>query len=216
MSNPIAPSREVCHTMVEWSSTVFVGGHPSLDFVNTAGGRTKARDGERLMEFTDAVGWACSAAVIDDHEAAELTALADADPPAATRALTELRAQREALHAYLLAAIEGSGTSSAVHRRVEADIIAAYQAARLSDRLDDADAWSIATKDAGMRLIGRRVALAAGALLAGRDRRNIRVCGRCSWMFLDSSPTRRRRWCSMAICGNRSKAQRHHQRSNSN
>ncbi|WFU13023.1 YbfB/YjiJ family MFS transporter (plasmid) [Rhizobium sp. CB3090] len=38
-------------------------------------------------------------------------------------------------------------------------------------------------------------------------------CETCSWLFIDTSKTKRRRWCPMALCGNRSKAQRHYYRS---
>ncbi|WP_245997945.1 CGNR zinc finger domain-containing protein [Nocardia pseudobrasiliensis] len=31
-------------------------------------------------------------------------------------------------------------------------------------------------------------------------------------MYLDPSPSGRRRWCSMATCGNRAKARRHYDR----
>jgi predicted RNA-binding Zn ribbon-like protein len=42
----------------------------------------------------------------------------------------------------------------------------------------------------------------------------IRSCDRddCVLWFLDTSKAGRRRWCSMERCGNRTKAQRHHQR----
>ena len=31
----------------------------------------------------------------------------------------------------------------------------------------------------------------------------VRGCGRCGWLFLDTSRGGRRRWCSMSTCGNR-------------
>lgn len=34
----------------------------------------------------------------------------------------------------------------------------------------------------------------------------------CGWLFLDTSKAGRRRWCSMAICGNRMKTKRHRAR----
>jgi predicted RNA-binding Zn ribbon-like protein len=34
----------------------------------------------------------------------------------------------------------------------------------------------------------------------------------CGWLFLDQSPSGRRKWCSMADCGNRAKARRHYRR----
>ncbi|MFD0851862.1 CGNR zinc finger domain-containing protein, partial [Actinomadura adrarensis] len=42
----------------------------------------------------------------------------------------------------------------------------------------------------------------------------IKKCGRsdCVLHFLDTTKNGTRRWCSMAICGNRAKAARHYQR----
>nr|WP_250475193.1 CGNR zinc finger domain-containing protein [Caballeronia sp. GAFFF1] len=40
---------------------------------------------------------------------------------------------------------------------------------------------------------------------------NVRECGACSWLFLDLSRSKSRRWCSMATCGNRVKARRHYE-----
>ena len=49
---------------------------------------------------------------------------------------------------------------------------------------------------------------AAGELI-GSPHAPIRACPgrRCGWLFLD--PRGRRRWCTMATCGNREKARRH-------
>jgi predicted RNA-binding Zn ribbon-like protein len=35
---------------------------------------------------------------------------------------------------------------------------------------------------------------------------------RCGWLFIDSSKSGRRRWCTMEDCGNRAKARRYYQR----
>jgi predicted RNA-binding Zn ribbon-like protein len=63
-------------------------------------------------------------------------------------------------------------------------------------------------------------ALAALALDAARmlgtpdERARLRICGSdtCSARFYDRSPAARRRWCSMALCGNAAKARRHRAR----
>jgi predicted RNA-binding Zn ribbon-like protein len=195
-----------------WTATAFLGGHPALDFLNTAGGRTKDRGVERLTDFEVTAGWAHAVGVIDEAELHDLLAASATDPAEAAEAVTELRGQREALHAFLLAGIDGTDCAAEVPERVTADITAGYRTARLSHRLLDEPGWVITVGQARLRLVAVRLALAAGALLAGGQRAQIRVCGRCSWMFLDPSPTRRRRWCSMAICGNRAKVQRHQQR----
>jgi predicted RNA-binding Zn ribbon-like protein len=53
-------------------------------------------------------------------------------------------------------------------------------------------------------------------IATGRPDR-LRVCDndRCRWVFYDTSPTGRRRWCDMASCGNRAKAARHRARTRS-
>jgi predicted RNA-binding Zn ribbon-like protein len=51
------------------------------------------------------------------------------------------------------------------------------------------------------------VARDAVDLLAGADRNRIRRCGRCTLHFVDRSRPGNRRWCSMELCGNRSKAE---------
>jgi predicted RNA-binding Zn ribbon-like protein len=52
------------------------------------------------------------------------------------------------------------------------------------------------------------------AEIAGGRPERLRICANdaCRWVFFDASPTGRRRWCSMASCGNRAKAARHRAR----
>ena len=52
------------------------------------------------------------------------------------------------------------------------------------------------------------IAADAAGLLGTDLRERLRICPGpgCRGRFLDDSPAARRRWCSMAVCGNRSKA----------
>ncbi|PSL03753.1 putative RNA-binding Zn ribbon-like protein [Haloactinopolyspora alba] len=198
--------------MASWSPESFLGGHPALDFVNTVGGRTKDRDVEHLREFADAADWAHAGNLLDSAEREFLLARAERHPTQANEALAELRAQREALHAFLVAGVENVRCEPRVRDRVKSDIMTAYSAAELSERFRTRPAWAVDVAETGLRVLARRLALTSGTLLAGDQRSQISVCGRCSWLFLDPSPTRRRRWCSMATCGNRAKVERHQQR----
>jgi predicted RNA-binding Zn ribbon-like protein len=47
-------------------------------------------------------------------------------------------------------------------------------------------------------------------LMATGDHRRLKVCGNdaCSWMFVDESANRTRRWCDSMICGNLVKVRR--------
>jgi predicted RNA-binding Zn ribbon-like protein len=57
------------------------------------------------------------------------------------------------------------------------------------------------------------IAADAAELLGTGLRDRLRICPGpgCRGRFLDDSPAGRRRWCSMAACGNRSKAAAHRQ-----
>jgi predicted RNA-binding Zn ribbon-like protein len=65
-----------------------------------------------------------------------------------------------------------------------------------------------------------RVASSMEDLLTTDELARVRRCGaweraddgRCAWLFLDETRNHSRRWCSMAVCGNRMKARRHYQR----
>ena len=59
-----------------------------------------------------------------------------------------------------------------------------------------------------------RLAVDASDLLTSTDLDRVRECSgdTCSWLFLDRSRNRSRRWCDMADCGNRAKARRHYSR----
>jgi len=68
----------------------------------------------------------------------------------------------------------------------------------------------------GGELAQARAAIAGSLahVLADHDSERLRVCANdgCRWVFLDRSPTGRRRWCDMRTCGNRAKVARHRAR----
>ena len=59
------------------------------------------------------------------------------------------------------------------------------------------------------------VARSAADLLTSADLKRVGVCAGegCGWLFFDTSKNNSRRWCAMEDCGNRAKARRHYQRS---
>jgi predicted RNA-binding Zn ribbon-like protein len=61
----------------------------------------------------------------------------------------------------------------------------------------------------GLELPLHAISRAAGDLLETTRPGEIRCCANpgCGWLFVDRAG--RRRWCSMATCGNRQKARRH-------
>ncbi|SDR05810.1 CGNR zinc finger domain-containing protein [Actinopolyspora saharensis] len=195
--------------MAAWTAAPLLGGHPALDFVNTVGGRTKDRTVEYLREFADAADWAHAVELLEEDEHGYLLNRAEAAPAEAEAALVELREQREALHEFLLAGVEHTVCEPSARDRVKADILTAQHQANPSERFHTRRSWQLDVGSLGPRLVARRAALASAELLLSESRSLVSTCARCSWLFLDPSPSRRRRWCSMAVCGNRAKAERH-------
>src|SRR5258705_11940784 len=104
-------------------------GHPALDLLNTAGGATRSRDVERLNSFPDAVAFGARVGIVSAAEAGDLAVIGSGG------AVADLRAQREALHGYLTALVDGRSPVAADHSRVSRDVLAAHRVARLSSAL---------------------------------------------------------------------------------
>ena len=198
--------------MREWPAKSFLGGHAVLDFLNTAGGDTKARDEERLGSFSDLLTWAKAAAIIDNREFSALRRIAARSPDTAVECLREVRKQRECLYRYILAVAGRGAVQQADRDVVERNCKAAFRQAQLLP-LTGVSQWQILLDDVGLRLVKLRLDLATSTLITGAVSANIRQCEMCTWLFIDPSSSKRRRWCSMALCGNRAKVQRHYYRS---
>jgi len=202
---------------------VWYGGRPSLDFVNTrrnreagqrdagAADRT-AGDGEAeyLREPADLAEWLAGAGLITPPAAGGrspvLRDTVDEDTLAAALAL------REAINTAVTATVAAVSVPDRAVRRVNEWIAAEPQrpALRLA-----AGVPVLSVPRAGRTPRGALALIAADAaeLLGTGLRDRLRICPGpgCRGRFLDDSPAGRRRWCSMAVCGNRSKAAAHRQ-----
>jgi predicted RNA-binding Zn ribbon-like protein len=185
-----------------------VGGHPALDFCNTRAGWGTPAPKEYLRGPGILPLWARENGLV-----AELAPAGPADPPALGRAL----ALREALYRCAV----GSG-EPADWDLVSREAALARVASVLAPLGNGTAAWqpraewgsaasgSAARGSAADAL--RAVALAAEDLLTSSLAAFVAACPGegCGWLFADRR--RRRRWCSMAACGNRAKARRYAQR----
>lgn len=196
----------------EWTAENFVGGHPALDFVNTAGGRTKARTTERLLSYGDLLTWSAAAGLVERHDTEQLAQEASARPAEAQDRLRATVAFRESLHALLIAKQAGSSIPERVLQRVEKAIQESFRAASLVNT-EGALQWVAKPTREPLDLPFVRLALSSQDLLTNESLQRVRNCERCSWLFLDRGRGKPRRWCSMAACGNRAKAARHYARS---
>jgi predicted RNA-binding Zn ribbon-like protein len=79
-------------------------------------------------------------------------------------------------------------------------------------RTDSSLAWGWQGMEADLASVLWPVTLSAAELLVSPQLARVKACAGCGWLFLDLSRPGTRRWCDMAVCGNRAKVQRHYAR----
>ena len=183
----------------------FVAGNLALDFVNTVAYRADpAKTKDNLQRGEDVQRWA-SQAHLPDRDAIQ------SGPLVGTAALRRIRVVREQLFAVF-------------HAVAGADPIPADTLAQIGNALHDCcGKRTLSIEGAEVRWTWRPgarcadyllypVLTAATDLLTSVSVGLVRQCedAGCGWLFLDRSNAGRRRWCSMADCGNRNKARKYY------
>jgi predicted RNA-binding Zn ribbon-like protein len=188
------------------------GGDLSLDLANTKSLRPTREPREDLRSYDDLVAWGLQAGAIDAADAVSLRALAARSPRASRAALERARDLREAVFEVFSAVARGREIPRSALDRVNAALPGALARLRL-DQAREGATWSWAGKADLDRVIWPAVR-AAALLLTSPDLAHVRECAAsdCAWLFLDRSRNGTRRWCDMAVCGNREKARRFQRR----
>jgi predicted RNA-binding Zn ribbon-like protein len=183
----------------------WLGGRPAIDLVNTLRERWRRRV-ETLVAPNDLGLWLVRA---------QLLTQAPAVSPARLR---EARALREAIDACLQATLAHEPAPPAAVAVIDGWLAHAEPRPRLALVGDGTPILGEREPPDPVRRALGAVALDAARML-GRptEAARIRVCASetCSARFYDRSPGGRRRWCSMALCGNEAKARRHRERARS-
>lgn len=173
-------------------SVKLLGGALALDFCNTASGRGGPRHRDQLRDAGDMIAWAVQAGVARVAPVPELLG----------RAL----ALREAIYHSLVAPAPGAPAGDLA-------VLAGEHAACLARaRLVPADGayrWAWDAQTASIEAVLGPVAISAVELLT-RPSAQLKQCPgpHCGWLFLDATRNGSRRWCEMAVCGNRAKQRR--------
>jgi predicted RNA-binding Zn ribbon-like protein len=185
---------------------VRLGGSAALDFCNTRAGWGSPAPLEYLTSYAHLVVFARDVSLVGAGTAERLVRQARRDPTSAARVLGRTRALREALYT---ACTERPARSAWDAVAAEARLAAA--ASRLDPAAPAGRRWRVPA-DAGLEVPLFELARCAADFLAGAELADVRRCpgARCGWLFLDRRG--RRRWCTMAVCGNRAKARRHAER----
>jgi predicted RNA-binding Zn ribbon-like protein len=181
------------------SSSTLIAGRLALDFANTT---PISHD----LSWDEFVSFLLDAKLVSPERAAHLRPLRLSEPQAVDAVLLKILRLRESFRAVFSSIVEGK-----VFPRHWVDPI--NQILRVTEGHDElvthGDSWRLQFigREEGLEWLLAAIARSAGELLVEGARAPIRRCANpaCRLFFYDDSRTHRRRWCSMAGCGNRHK-----------
>jgi predicted RNA-binding Zn ribbon-like protein len=180
------------------------GNRLCLDFVNLpydpGDPRPRAGSWLQLIEFI------AEKRITSADKCEELRALPEIDP----RAAETLLLQAERLANGLRNALSAMLRNQRIHREWVEPINEILRVTEGHDELEwHEDRWRLGflAKEEGLEWLLAAIARSGAELIAEGAVSRLRRCSNanCQVLFCDDSRTHRRRWCSMAHCGNRSK-----------
>jgi predicted RNA-binding Zn ribbon-like protein len=181
------------------STPQLLGGRLSVDFVNATPANA-ALPWESLIRFLEITG------IVTAERGTQLLALPESDWPAAEGLL--LKSQR------LGSALRKAFAALLRKQKVAVECVEPInEILRITEGHDElvslAGGWGIefVAREGGLDWLLAAVARSGAEIIAEGPRASLRLCANphCGLFFYDTSRTHRRRWCSMAVCGNRSK-----------
>ena len=208
-------------------SPFFVGDHLALDFLNSIAAPW-GREIEWLANGADLVAWLERAHVIPANVSSQFC------PHTGSRALDAAASQARALREWFRRFVRNHA-GKPLRRRALHDLAPlnrllgqdhAYRQIEISATGDgEADngkalqvlRWQVKRRWDSPKSLLLPIAEEIGDLVCQRDFTFVRKCvgPACTLWFLDVSKGHARRWCSMAVCGNRAKAAAHRARARS-
>lgn len=190
----------------------FDSGAVCLDFANTTSDRPRCTS-DKLTDYGRLVAWGLQSGTLAAEEAEQLGRTALRNPGGATRAMARARALRESVYRIFSSRAAGTDPAGEDLTRLNRSLRQAMRHLRVGRR-DSGFLWCWANDQGRLDRVVWPVARSAADLLVSDDLQWVRECASeaCSWLFLDHSRTRRRKWCDMSSCGNREKARRHYRR----
>jgi predicted RNA-binding Zn ribbon-like protein len=185
------------------SIVTLLGGRLAVDFANAPaypGAPFRELSWEELVSFLE------SSHIVSRERGLALLALPQADPRTAHALLSRATRLRDALR-------EAFGATVRKERIASNWVEPINEVLRITEGHDElvseAGAWKLEfiAREGGLDWLLAAVARSAAEILTEGAEARIRVCANpgCGLFFCDTSRTHRRRWCSMAVCGNRNK-----------
>jgi predicted RNA-binding Zn ribbon-like protein len=189
----------------------FVAGSLSLDFANTLEWVDGEIDVEWLHSYDDLLAWCLRAGCVTADEAEVLARHAARKPDAAAAAYAKALSLRALIQRLFTALAVGDQPTSDDLAQLNQHVQVVMPLRQLVQS-SEGYSWEWAGDADALERPLWALVYAAAELLTSPQIALLRQCGAddCSWLFLDTSRNRHRRWCDMETCGNRAKARRHY------
>ena len=190
-----------------------IAGNLSLDFVNTLDDRPSGKPNELLKGFDDLARFASETGILTPAQADYLLEKVPPRGAGPEDALGQARNLRETLYAIFSAVVKGQKAPQVAMDKLNASVHEAALHSRLVQN-DERCQWRFDDPGSCFSSLLWPIARAAADLLASDQLPFVHLCSSptCQWFFLDTSKNHQRRWCSMKLCGNRSKVQKFYAR----
>ncbi len=182
---------------------VLLGGRLAVDFANAPSYPGSPDDELTWEEF---VTFLEVSHIVSAERGAHLLTLSETEPKAAFAVLSRALRLRDGLRG-AFAALVGN---ERITRELSDPINEVLRITEGHDELVyDHETWKLEfiAREGGLDWLLAAIARSGAEILVEGAKARIRRCANpsCELFFCDKSRTRRRRWCSMAICGNRQK-----------
>lgn len=182
-----------------------------LDFVNTLE-RERGRSADHLASIGAALEWLREHDLLHVEAHDELVERFGNDEEAARRVLARVHRVRSAMRELVDASVERRPPEGLALERINRILRTPYSYYLVPSR----DGVSLDHRHDGDPVEGAlaRLAESIAREVSQGHPELLRICAddECRWVFNDTSPTGRRKWCDMTTCGNRAKAARHRER----
>jgi predicted RNA-binding Zn ribbon-like protein len=185
------------------SSVVLLGGRLAVDFANAPSYPAAPFGG---LSWEELVTFLQEAHIVSDERGAALLELSQTEPQTAHGVLSRAIRLRDALREVFGAVIR--------RERIPSQAIAPVnEILRITEGHDElvatAGIWKLdfIAREGSLDWLLAAVARSAAEIIVEGPMARLRTCANpeCGMFFCDMSRTHRRRWCSMAVCGNRHK-----------
>lgn len=180
-------------------SAKLIAGRLALDFANLM---PVAHD----LSWTEFVDFLVDSKVVGEERGMRLESLEGSEPGAVDAVLLKILRLRECVRAIFSAVEEG-------REFPKAWVAPINEVLRITEGHDELVAregrWRLEFigRESGLEWLLAAIARSAAELIVEGQNAPVKRCANsgCRLFFYDDSRTRRRRWCSMAVCGNRHK-----------